>query len=185
MTYSVVGIAGKAGSGKDYLAEHYFERQGYKRLSFAWLLKWVAIAQNRCTWEEAFHTKPAPVRQMLQDVGNGWRADIDPFVWVRGLDAVARTLSVYHGATKFVIADVRFPNELLAVRQLNGECLRIHAPTRVAANGLTEAQRQDISEIALDTTPDTEFDMIVHNDPGQPAFAQLEQRYGLLQLQLV
>jgi hypothetical protein len=179
--YELVGISGKAGSGKDYLATHYFKNMGYQTLSFAWLLKWVCIAQGGCTWEEAFHTKPKAVRSLLQDTGNAWRSQYDMMAWVRGLDAVARTLAESHGTTKFVIADVRFPNELLAVKQLGGETIRIVAPTRVAANGLTDAQRADASEVALDATPNSEFSFVVYNDPGEPAIAQLERRYGLLQ----
>lgn len=183
--YTLVSLSGNVGSGKDWLAQHYFRHQGYAQLSFAWLLKWVAVAQGRCTWAEAFETKPHDVRTMLQHMGTDeWRATYGEDVWVRGLDAVARTWALCNGVTKFVIADARFENEVAAVRALGGTTVRVVAPTRVANNGLTPEQRQHRSEVEMARMPDTAFDLVVHNDPGDYPLIALERRFGLLQLPL-
>jgi hypothetical protein len=188
MTYSLIGLSGKAGAGKDYLAQHYFRPHGYQQLSFAWLLKWVAIAQGECTWEEAFLTKPPHVRDLLQRKGTEeWRRDYGSDCWARGLDAVAQTWLRYNDQARFVIADARFPNELEAVRALGGDTIRVVAPTRVARNGFTDAQRHHPSETALDHIPDSAFSFVVNNDIDvtPTAVQQLEARYGGMTLHLV
>jgi hypothetical protein len=113
-----------------------------------------------------------------------WRTTYGPDVWVRGLDAIARTWAQANGVRRFVIADARFENEVEAVRALGGHTVRVLAPQRVAANGFTEVQRQHDSEIALDHLPDTHFSLVVHNDPGDFPIIALERRFGLLQLAL-
>jgi hypothetical protein len=146
------------------------------------------VAQGSCTWEEAFVTKPPAVRTLLQHLGTeGWRAQYGDDVWVRGLDAVARTLVDAHGVARFVIADARFPNELDAVERLGGSLVRVSAPARVATNGMSAEARLHPSETALDHIPDSRFDFVVQNDPDVPVspVAQLERKFGLLQLQFV
>jgi hypothetical protein len=99
---------------------------------------------------------------------------------------MCQTFAAEWGVTKFVVADVRFKNELAAVQRL-GKVYRIAAPMRVEMSSLTQAQRLHVSETDLDDIPDTQFDGVVYNDLGfeGSVMSQLEQLVGLTQLELV
>ncbi len=186
-SYTLVGLAGKAGSGKDFIASRYLAPLGYHKVSLAWLLKWAAVAQGRMTWEEAFITKPEEKRTILQHMGtNEWRVEYGDDVWLTGIDAICRTMQAEWGIDKFVVADVRFKNELAGVQKY-GRVFRVKAPLRNALMQLTPEQRMHKSEIDLDDVPDTAFDAVIHNDVGfeNSLSRQMELLVGVPQLALL
>jgi len=124
---TVIGLSGAAGSGKDYVAkEYFFKKLGFHNISLAWHFKIQCISHGDATYEEVFDTKPPRVRRLLQILGTEqgrevWGEDI----WVNTMFA---WMTLYHkdwGINKFVIPDVRFPNELRAIQKLGGKVYRV------------------------------------------------------------
>lgn len=123
----LIGIAGKAGSGKDTLGKYIEEHYGYKRESFARPLKealntmfgWTMEQWNDRAWKETilegFSVSP---RILAQTFGTDWgRETIDPNLWLKLLSR----------KMKFpcVITDVRFPNEAKFIKENNGLVIKI------------------------------------------------------------
>lgn len=148
---TLIGLSGKAGSGKDYLAEHYLRPLGFLPVALADGVKDWAIARGLCTYEEAYHTKPPHVREVLQQLGTEeGRRVFGENLWCLHLHARLRRIAERWGLTKFAVTDIRFPNEVTFVQQRDGVVYRLFAPDRVAATSLTALQRVHDSEIALD-----------------------------------
>ncbi|TFH49103.1 MAG: hypothetical protein E4H01_04970 [Lysobacterales bacterium] len=162
---NIVGISGKAGSGKDFLAKTVFAPAGFKSWSLAWHFKVWLAGQGQATYEEVFHTKPPHVRDLLQQEGTERGRNVyGENIWC---DTAAMWITLLHevwGADRFVIPDIRFPNEVAMVQRLGGKVIRLCAPERVATSSLLAEARAHPSETALDNYMD--FDLIVFNDPG-------------------
>lgn len=120
----IIGISGKSGSGKDFLARQVLAEHGYKKLSFAWALKQDALEAKVGTTEEIFVTKPPKVRRWLQDHGAMWRG-VNQQHWVDKLEALMLTLHADRGEDMFAITDVRFLNEVAFVRKYGGKMVRM------------------------------------------------------------
>jgi hypothetical protein len=169
--FEVIGISGKANVGKDHLVKHEFDPLGYKQISFAWHFKVELVARGEATHEDVFLTKPPHVRTRLQEIGNYYREKFGGDYWVKVVEEWMRVLHDHMAIDKFVIADIRFPEEAAWVKRLGGKVFRIQAPQRESESRLTLEQRRDISETALDNYGD--FDGIIANDPEDgPTVAQ-------------
>lgn len=98
--------------------------------------------------KHGFNVEPLSVRAFLQKFGtDACRDNIHPDFWVNALFAD------YKPSDNWIITDVRFPNELNAVDQRDGLCLRL---TRNSDN-----KSNHISETALDNAV---FDYVIDND---------------------
>ena len=87
-------------------------------------------------------------RKILQLLGTECgRQVIHPNIWVNAL------FSKYNGDKNWIITDVRFPNELEAIKKRGGITIRI--------NRKTEESGEHSSETALDNA---EFDHVIEND---------------------
>jgi dCMP deaminase len=93
-------LVGKAGAGKDTVADHLVRRYGFVRYAFADRLKEIA----RDLFPEAF-VGPKP-RALLQNLGEAVRR-VDPDVWAR---YVLRRVEAENPA-RAVITDCRYANE--------------------------------------------------------------------------
>ena len=173
-TTPLVGLIGRARSGKDTAAAALVEERGFTRLAFADPLREIALALDPFVgspalpgdlapfrgvrlstaidalgWERAKDTIPE-VRRLLQRLGTeGGRAVLGENVWV---DAAFAKVTATDGPVVFT--DVRFPNEADAIREAGGLLLRVVRPgvAPVAAHA---------SETALDGY---EVDADVWND---------------------
>lgn len=165
--YQVLGLAGKAGSGKDYVYTHVIKPRGFMQVSLAWHFKADLIGKGAITFEEAFVTKPPKIRTLLQFVGTELGRNIfGRSVWCDTLVAWMDIYNHHWGATQFVIPDVRFINEMEFIQNdLDGKVLKIEAPDRSGGTTLDDIQRAHPSEAEMDGIRDNEFDGILHNDP--------------------
>ena len=163
----VIGLSGYARTGKSTLAHILAGYYQFERIAFADTLRDVVLladprvgddldggvrlshAVESGGWEWAKDTYPE-VRRLLQTFGVAAREVLDPDVWVQA------ALRKMRPGGRYVIPDVRFPNELDAVRNLGGLTVRLHRPGRGPVN-------DHQSETAID---DAEFDVEVWNSSG-------------------
>lgn len=152
MKLEVIGLSGKAGSGKDFLATQVLiPFYGYKQYALAWPLKALAYARlGDMPYNDVYKIKPPAVRKMLQQLGTEGGRDVygDDY-WTNQAYAWMRTLAETGYGNKFVITDVRFPNEAEFVRSLGGKVIRLEfGPGRHSV--LSGEAAQHVSETALD-----------------------------------
>jgi hypothetical protein len=160
----VIALSGRAGSGKDYIHEHFLRTRKYHRWALADHFKVSIAGRGGATYEEVFTTKPPHVRKLLQEEGTErGRLVYGESVWLDTAFTWLEHLSNTWGITKFCITDARFPNEVEYIQNRGGKVFRIEAPTRVAESSLNAEARQHISETALDDY--TGFDGYISNDP--------------------
>lgn len=135
----LIGLVGRARSGKDTAAARLVERHGYTRYAFADALRRAALALDPIVvpldtvsrsmrlsevvrelgWEGAKNI--TEVRRTLQNYGCAIR-EIDPHFWVRlVMDSIARDRPA-------VVTDTRFRNEAEALMRAGGRLVRIVRP---------------------------------------------------------
>ena len=162
----IIGLSGYAQSGKDTVANYLVEHHGFTRIAFAdpirqalynlnpaiidipelpgISLQWIV---DKMGWEKIKNESPQ-VRGMLQRFGtevarNLWSENF----WVDLAMSKAKLLD------NVVITDVRYPNELDAIKNVSGSVWRVEKPGVLAVNAHS-------SETALDGYI---FDEIVRN----------------------
>lgn len=113
MKTHVVGLVAQMHVGKDTLADHLIkDHTPFKRLAFADKLK------------EMVDLLSLPkTRASFQHVGQGMRQE-DPDVWVRPVEEQIIESSV---ASKFVITDVRYHNEMEMIERFGGTVIVLTA----------------------------------------------------------
>jgi len=158
----IVGIHGKARSGKSTLAAHLVSIWGFSEYFFAKPLKDALCALFG--WDER-HTEGElkevedpqwglSPRQAMQIIGTDcYREMIDKDFWVK---VAKRFMSEapYVDKNKIVIADIRFENEARFVREEGGLIVHIHRDNRAQV-------AQHISESGIGFLPD---DLLINND---------------------
>lgn len=164
----IIGISGKAGSGKDTAAKMLevlyanpdisyedFVNKRYKNFAdilivhFADALKETAQVLFRLgEWETntqegkktTINWIGKTVRELLQGIGQGLRDAIDFDLWVKILFANTK------GWSNYIIADVRYPNEIKAIKERNGILIRIDRKGAGAGNHSSETALDDYKE---------------------------------------
>ena len=164
----IIGISGKAGSGKDTAAKMLevlyanpdisyedFANKRYKNFAdiqivhFADSLKETAqvlfrIGEWETNTQEGKKTTinwiGKTIRELLQGIGQGLRDAIDPNLWVKILFANTEDWSNY------IIADVRYPNEVYAIKKRNGVLIRIDRKGAGAGNHSSETALDNYKE---------------------------------------
>jgi len=168
-TTVMIGLTGYAQVGKDTTANILVEGYGFTRIAFADALRdvlyainpeiglgnppkhWMPlrdlVAEVGC-WDVVKVAHPM-VRELLQRCGTeAGRAILGENVWV---DAALRKVKP---GGKYVFSDVRFPNEVAAIRKAGGQLWRIMRPGYGPVNDHS-------SETAVD---DVEADGVIVND---------------------
>jgi len=160
----IIGLSGYAQSGKNTVADILVDHHGFIQLAFADAIRdfiyeinplvscsptgYLQDLVNLKGWDEA---KQEPqVRKLLQSTGVAGRNMIDEYLWI------ALTLSQIKDPQegRYVITDVRFPNEAAALTAQGGQLWRIERPGVDAVN-------DHVSETALDAWV---FDETIIND---------------------
>jgi hypothetical protein len=163
----IIGLCGPAGSGKDTVRSILERKHGFVGLAFAdpihEMLKALLATIDMRTYGNYRSLKERPVpligasyREMAQTLGTEWgRKQIGENFWVAIAMHRVRMMKAY-GNRRIVISDVRFPNEMRAIREVGG---RIWAITRTGVepvnDHVSEAMARDAVHFA---------DRIISND---------------------
>jgi len=148
----VIGITGKAKSGKDAMVEEYLKRPDHpltQRLAFADGVKHSASAIFRESVgmfyehkEEISEQWGISYREMLQKLGTDFARDmIDKDFWVKWLDSKLKTIPTSIGLV--FVTDVRFDNEAKWIHSQGGAVIEV---LRSMDSILTPTQEQHSSE---------------------------------------
>ena len=170
----IIGISGKARSGKDTFADFLVDvfysqfNRKFKTMAFADELKYLCKIQFGLSYEQLWGDSKEKLdyryrkqdgefwtaREIMQAVGEFYRS-IDADYWVKALDQ-----SIKNSMDKdIIITDVRYPNEFNYVKESGGIIIRIY---RVGGPYINNASHS--SECALDSFADSLFDVVIHND---------------------
>ena len=135
----LIGLTGHARSGKDSVSSVLVDDYGFTRVSFADAIRDVAYLTDPHVirplvdtygWEAA---KGEPgVREFLQDLGMAVRLVLGPDTWV---DAALPQFRSERDMPLTVVSDVRFPNEVAAIRECGGVIWQVVRPGVSAVNG--------------------------------------------------
>jgi len=201
----IIGIAGFQGSGKDTIADYLQNIYGFKRDSFAATLKDAVAAvfgwdrellegrtkESRAWretvdpwWANRLNMPDLTPRLVLQKWGTevarrSWHDD----TWIASLEN-----KLSKAQNDIVITDVRFPNEIQAVRNAGGVVIRVkrgdepmwYSIAERANKGDAMAQQQ-LKEFNIHPSETawigTEFDAVIDNnaDGLDPLFAQVKR----------
>lgn len=123
----LVGICGKAGSGKSAVSQYLVKEYGYEEVSFAATLKRMLAAAgmseptDRALKEANVEGFDFAWRKAAQTLGDEWgRQCLDPDIWVK-----LTMRSLKHDG-KYVLSDVRYTNESFAIIQSGGAMVHLH-----------------------------------------------------------
>jgi hypothetical protein len=151
----LIGIAGKAGSGKDTAGSHLVERHGFEQYAFANPIRAMLAALgafpasdliDRDTKEVVIGWLGKSPRQMAQTLGTEWgRELVHPQLWV--LMAQRRWEAAQAAGEDLVITDVRFENEVLWVKAQGGQVIALER-SGAAAVSAHASEQFDISAVA-------------------------------------
>lgn len=156
----IIGITGLKFAGKDTCGNYFVEHYGYKRLAFADSLKSSMreifgfndeqlYGNQKETVDEYWGVTP---RTVLQYVGTDlFREQLGKImpkvgknIWLKVVEKKILDQLAENPTVRFVITDVRFPNECQMVKDLGGTVIRVK---RDAANNTTDTHSSEI-EIA-------------------------------------
>lgn len=162
----IIGISGKLGSGKDTLADFIIKNDPeFKKVSFANKLKRIGAFLTG-TDEHLWFTQEGKNIEL-----HNWCMTIGQFQQKLGTEAIreglhseAWVLSLFADLTptsKWIITDVRFPNEIEAVTKRHGVTVRINGdPAKVRATSTRDLNHP--SETSLDNYQN--FDYVYTNN---------------------
>jgi hypothetical protein len=167
----IIGLAGYAQSGKSTIAKILVEEHGFEHVAFADGIRRSVLALNPVIpngktggWDrlqdlvskhgwDYVKVNFSEARRLLQVFGTEVGRELfDEDIWVQELFKVIG----YSGPNNYVVSDVRFPNEVGAIRAAGGVVWRVVRPHVGKVN-------DHVSETALD---DLTFEKIILNNSG-------------------
>lgn len=130
----IIGLVGKAGSGKDTVADHLVKNHGFHKLSFAAPLKRTICDLFDMTEDQVNKQELKEVvdprygftpRWLLQHFGTEVCRKLYPSMWVDYLIRYYRKNWNQVDEGRVVVTDVRFLNEARAISNISGYIWRI------------------------------------------------------------
>ena len=155
----LIGISGKAHSGKDTVADILVNRYGFIKMAFADSLKGL-VQQHYGFKKEDLWTdyKTEEVRRILQGTGELIKSLEGDNFWIHQVQEKMVYRSMTAGwIPRVVISDVRFQNEKNFIKGCSGITIKIERPD----NEAVECNPEHISEQELQG-----FDYVVVNRQG-------------------
>lgn len=134
MKKKLIGVAGKAGAGKDTFAKALCAHHGYARTAFAYPLKramselfLVSMKRfnDRRTKEVVLSQHGLSPRQMMQIGADGLRHAFGDDLFIRLWEA---SVAEHLGKRPVIVSDVRTPAEVATIKRLGGTLVYIKRP---------------------------------------------------------
>lgn len=182
----IFGLTGRAGAGKDSVAD-ILEEYGIVRVKLATPLYEMVSAMtgmpvehlmDRCMKEQPIPGIGKSPRQLLQSIGTDWgRAFVGDDVWIKSLDA--RTRGLRYNGLSIVITDIRFDNEAQWVREQGGavwEVVRPHHDTGCVGEAVHHASEAGIDPLLVDRVIANDGTLSDLNDAVEEALAAPHSR---------
>ena len=153
----IIMICGKARSGKDTLADFLIEDLKDKKPCKVQIGQYIKYyAMKYFGWDGKDETKP---RDLFNKLGTEIiRNKIDPNFHINRLVEDIEVLSYFYDT--FIVSDVRFPIEIEKVKEKYNNVVTIKVQRD--SNELTESQKKEVSETALDNY--TDYDYFIDNN---------------------
>lgn len=170
----LIGIYGKAESGKDTIGNYLVRTKGAQKGAFAFALK-EYIGRNvlGLSDEQLYGNMKEVVdprfgktaRQLLQYLGTDVFRKLYGNIWteaeIRRFNSIQRVPSC---GSAYVICDVRFRNEMEAIKENKGYIWKVvREDHQGASSGITGHP----SEVDMDGVPDEEFDLVIRAKSGE------------------
>ena len=167
---NVIGLTGKAGSGKSTAARYLVEECGYRLIKFADPIKDMlrVLGLGYEELEGSKKEKPCYMlggktpRLAMQVLGTEWgRHTMYPDIWVEAW--YRRANDVVQNGGKVVCDDIRFPNEVSAIKCLSGKVINIVNPSIVSEDShISETEDLDHDFRVLNNGTITELHEKLH-----------------------
>lgn len=149
----LIGLTGKAQSGKDTTGLYLCQKYGYQRLALADKVK--DIARSTFGWDG---NKDEKGRRLLQLIGTEVGRAYNPGIWVKHLSEHVSNFRMYHNAYNIVVTDVRFQNEADFIKKSNGVVWRLTGRGGLSNTGGTHPSEVEQDSIQVDATLDNSGD---------------------------
>lgn len=156
----LIGITGKARSGKDTIARMLFAQHAFTRIAFADPLKLAAQQMFGLSKEQTWgdHKKEEVIpywgmspRQMFQLLGN---EAVNPVfgadIWIKRW---SMSYAIFRDTDDIIVPDVRFDHEAAHIRSLGGVIVEV-----LRGPGLVGSTGDHVSERGLSTLPEYTID---------------------------
>lgn len=154
-----IAFGGNMGVGKDTAVE-YLQLKYPQAIvtSFAEpIYEILKFSQNICNFT------PEKDRKFLQFIGTDWARNKDPNVWVNLVLEKTKTKNCC------LLSDIRFLNELVALKENNWICIRI-TRNDTEKNRCGTGDKKHISEKELNSIPEELWDYSIQNDHNLDSF---------------
>lgn len=173
----IFGVMGKARSGKDtfaeFLAEELFKdrRSKYILMAYATEIKLRAQKDFDLSWDQLWGDLKEvqdkrflksreteeywTPREIMQGYGQFYRS-IDHDYWVKALFEVIDDREYKN----VIVTDVRFPNEVQAIRDRNGLIFHVIRDDRPSINGSCDISETALDEFKADVTVDNSLSLV-------------------------
>lgn len=179
----IIGVSGKAGSGKDTLADYLVKYHGFHKLRFAARIKKISADLTGTSLEDNYNKKSIipkisygktegwDLGKYQQKIGGSFRKSIVEDIWIRCLK---QEISKYK---KVVVCDMRFKNEAKELQKMKGCVLiRLERDFKFRKEFLGSRDPEDISETDLD---DFEFKHVIENNGTKEEFIEKNECFYL------
>lgn len=169
----IIGLSGKIGSGKNYIAEKILYNMLTKRgknvsiIAFGDYLKMMCYTYDNIPYEKLFINKDEDTRKILQTRGTDARKS-DDNVFIKMLECNMKIL-FDRNTDVIIVTDVRFNNEVDFLKSKNSILIRINAINRTINKMRDECGTENTLSISTHKS-ETEldnyngFDYIINND---------------------
>lgn len=140
----ILGLCGAAGSGKNTVADRLCRQHGWVQFGFADPVYAAVSAatgipvprlRDRQVKEQPIEWLGKSPRELLQTLGTEWgRNMVRDDIWVQiAMRQAEKCLSHLRGSGGVVITDVRFPNEVAAIKAAGGLVWKVSRPATCLA----------------------------------------------------